>query len=201
MRALRAVLLLAGCDAGKKAPPAPAPEPAPVVAVADASLDSAPAPSPCIGEGSPALTLAAVPDDCELQADTVLSIEGRARMAPSSARPLKPPSEHVVFTPADDLLGAIEATSAKELAKLVSCRHPIKVDWKRDHVWVVTYAIEDGRVDVTSAVDDGRSAILRVSTVLPTHAGDAAPSIEVAFTLAVVPAARTVILDPCTQHL
>ena len=130
-----------------------------------------------------------LPEDCEVRWDAVYDAESRG----------KPSKERVVRAARDPQLAAIETTSASHLAKLVHCPHPLKIDWKQDHVWVVTYDAEDGHVGVGSVIDDGQTAVVGLNTSDRGGCGGAAPRSEHDATLALLPVNRAVALATCTS--
>jgi hypothetical protein len=198
------VLFCVAC--GKPTPAPVTPAAAPVreaVATPDASVDAEPpAPArpapPTLGPpvagsascsagdlgatGNPR-AMRRLPDDCYAKWDAIEKIDSPARVL----------AQH------DRSLSAIETSSAKEFAKLVSCPLAVDINWSREHLWVVIYEAEDGGVTVGSVIDDGNVAVIGANAWRSDRCGGAAPSSREAFALAVVPAGRAVAIGECTS--
>jgi hypothetical protein len=207
-----AVVVLAGvcaCDAGQKKPATRDDHRDVVVAVpASADASAVDAPTPCSpadlgATGEQQAPRLVAHENCRPRWEHIGDVASMAQLArsgikDSQGQPLLPPPQRVVGIDAGP--AAIEVMSAGELASFVTCKPAVRVDWKRDRVWLVAFGAENGFLSIESVIDDGHTATLGVLAGRAKSCGDAAPPENQLLELVLVPRGRDVRLAECTDN-
>ena len=185
-----------------------APADATLAIVIDAAVAVAPADPPCskaaIGapgdEQKPRIVDL---DDCRLNEEHVqiLNIDDIASQAAlGGAREGAPQPSHmrVVRQSLSKDVFAIEAKSAADLKWLLRCDRPIRVDWKRQHPWVLVDSAVGGQFSVAATFDDGATTTLALQAAFSPCSG-AQRDAAIGFSAVFIPVGRELALRNCVE--